>query len=80
LRSTVSVGGGTKQGKKQMYQLEDADLDAVAAGAPTNAQGIVQGGLINAAIPVGVAVDRISILNNNNVDVAIGVLSTGVFA
>jgi hypothetical protein len=52
----------------KMYELSDAELDAVAAGAGAGAGA---GGLV--AVAAAVAVDQIDVLNNslNNFDVSV---------
>jgi len=67
-----------------LYELNDCELDDVAAGQLSSNPIIVQGGLINAGVNAVVqAADVLShnsVLNNNHTDVAIAVLGTAVAA
>jgi hypothetical protein len=54
-----------------MYELNDAELDAVTGGAQGNGNAF---GLVAAGIGVGVDIGDVTVLNNNTVNI----LSNGV--
>lgn len=65
-----------------MYELNDRELDVVAAGQLSSNPIIGQGGLVNvgvnAVVQAADVLSHNSVLNNNHTDVAIAVLGTAV--
>lgn len=65
-----------------MYELNDRELDDVAAGQLSSNPIIGQGGLVNvgvnAVVQAADVLSHNSVLNNNHTDVAIAVLGTAV--
>ncbi|MBH5401626.1 hypothetical protein HZZ13_28120 [Bradyrhizobium sp. CNPSo 4010] len=65
-----------------MYELNDRELDDVAAGQLSSNPIIAQGGLINvgvnAVVQAADVLSHNSFLNNNHTDVAIAVLGTAI--
>ena len=55
----------------EMVELSGAELDAVTGGAQGNGVANAFGNLIGVAAGVGVAVDSVSVLDNNTVQISL---------